>query len=135
MKNAVFSAFCLFVLFMVQQPLIAQEHQREHMSMQKESVSSTKQVLVGEVLDMVCFMAHNSQGKKHKDCAQKCIKEGAPVGLLTSDGKVYLAIENHRKKEPFKKLKGLAAEKVKITGTVYVKNGVQSIEVEDVEKM
>ena len=66
---------------------------------------------------------------------QKCLNEGAPAGLLTSDGKVYLVIENHHKKEPFKKLKTLAGEKVKVTGTIYAKNGVQSIEVESVEKL
>lgn len=99
--------------------------------------SKTTQITVeGEVLDMVCFMAHEGKGAKHKDCAQKCIREGAPVGLLTEDGKVYLLIENHHKKGkkgPFEKVKGLAAKKVKVTGTVYSRGGVQSIEVDDVE--
>ena len=93
------------------------------------------QTVEGEVLDMVCFMAHEGKGKKHKDCAQKCINEGAAVGLLTSEGKVYLVIENHHKKEGYQTVKKLAAEKVKITGPVYTKDGIQAIEAESVEKL
>ena len=93
------------------------------------------QTVEGEVLDMVCFMAHEGKGSKHKACAQKCINDGAAVGLLTSDGKVYLVIENHHKKEAYQQVKKLAAEKVKITGPVYIKRGVQAIEAETVEKL
>ncbi len=113
----------------------ADERHKEH-KMPKSSVSSSQmQTVEGEVLDMVCFMAHEGKGKKHKDCAQKCIDGGAAVGLLTPDGKVYLVIENHHKKEGYQKVKKLAAEKVKITGTIYTRDGVQAIEVETVEKL
>ena len=94
-----------------------------------------QQVVEGEILDMVCFMAHKGKGQKHKSCAQKCINDGAAVGLLTADEKVYLVIENHHKKEAYQKLKKWGAEKVKITGPVYIKGGVQSIEAEAVEKL
>ena len=132
-----FLLLCL-VSLMSSKFLFAQEvdpHKGHEAMMKSQTSPQGIQTIKGEVLDMVCFMAHNGQGKKHKDCAQKCINEGAPIGLLTNDGKVYLAIENHHKKEPFQKLKGLAAEKVKVTGNIYIKNGVQSIEVETVEKL
>ena len=99
------------------------------------SFAQKMQTVEGEVLDMVCFMAHEGKGPKHKACAQKCVHDGAAVGLVTSDGKVYLVIENHHKKEGYQKVKKLAAEKVKITGPVYIKGGVQAIEAETVEKL
>lgn len=104
-------------------------------SMKSESSPQGVQILEGEVLDMVCFMAHNGQGKKHKDCAQTCMNDGAPVGLLTTDGKLYLVIEDHNNKDPYLKIKKLAAEKVKVTGTVYIKAGIQSIQIKNVEKI
>ncbi|MBI2646251.1 MAG: hypothetical protein HYW85_04360 [Deltaproteobacteria bacterium] len=99
------------------------------------SFAQKMQTVEGEVLDMVCFMAHEGKGPKHKTCAQKCVNEGAAVGLVTSDGKVYLVIENHHKKAAYQQVKKLAAEKVKITGPIYTKGGVQAIEAESVEKL
>ena len=104
-------------------------------SFMNSSFAQKMQTVEGEVLDMVCFMAHEGKGPKHKACAQKCVHDGAAVGLVTSDGKVYLVIENHKKKEPYQQVKKLAAEKVKITGPVYIKGGVQSIVVENAEKL
>ena len=134
MKNSKLFAFYVFIYsVLVVSPVIFSQEHPHGTDVKKEA--TTQKTIEGEVLDMVCFMSHNAQGKKHKSCAQKCIKEGAPVGLLTTDGQVFLVIENHNKKEPFKKLKNFAAEKVKVTGTISIKNGVQSIEVENVEKI
>ena len=45
--------------------------------------------ITGEVLDMACYAASGASGEGHKTCAAKCIKGGSPMGLLTSDGKVW----------------------------------------------
>ena len=128
MKKIVSVVF-IMSLFLMRYPLIAQEGHKH------EQVSTKMQVIEGEVLDMVCYMGHEAKGRKHKDCAQKCINDDAPVGILTPDGNVYLAVENHDKKEPFEKLKTLAAEKVKVTGPIRSRGGIQSIEVDNVEKI
>jgi hypothetical protein len=49
--------------------------------------------LVGEILDFSCYMQLGKHGAKHRDCGQKCLKNGAPIALLTKDGKVYVLIE------------------------------------------
>ena len=36
----------------------------------------------GEVLDSGCYISHNAQGAKHKECAMKCASEGMPLLLL-----------------------------------------------------
>ena len=46
----------------------------------------------GEVLDMACYSSSGASGEGHKSCAAACIKGGAPMGILTSDGNVYLIV-------------------------------------------
>jgi len=79
-------------------------------------------------------MSSDAQGDKHKECASGCIKGGAPMGLLTSDGKVYLLVENHSKKEAYDKLKAHAGEKVTVTGTAAVKGGLPGLIVEELKE-
>jgi len=87
----------------------------------------------GEVLDMSCYMASGAHGDGHKSCAVTCIKGGSPMGLLTSDGKVYLLVENHDKKEAYADAKTHAGEQVTVTGTVSEKGGVQGIVVNEIK--
>lgn len=49
--------------------------------------------LVGEVIDMSCYLQVGKHGDKHRDCGQKCVRNGQPVGLLTEDGSVYMLID------------------------------------------
>jgi len=49
--------------------------------------------LVGEVVDYSCYLQLGKHGGKHRDCGQKCLKAGMPIGLLTKDGKLYLLME------------------------------------------
>jgi len=90
--------------------------------------------VTGEVLDLACYAAHEAKGEKHKSCAQACVQGGAPVGLLTADGHVYLLVENHDAKKPYEELKTKAAEQVKVTGTFFERGGLPAIVVASVEK-
>lgn len=49
--------------------------------------------LVGEVVDYSCYLQLGKHGTKHRDCGQKCLKNGMPIGLLTKDGSLYLLME------------------------------------------
>lgn len=94
-------------------------------------------MLKGELLDMACYMAHEGKGKKHAKCAKMCVLGGAPLGILTKDGKVYLLVENHssaKAKKPYAQAKEFIAETVTITGTAYERGGVQAIVIESVSK-
>lgn len=85
----------------------------------------------GEVLDMSCYMGHGAKGAGHKQCAQMCLDKGLPAGLLTSNGQVYLLVEDHNKSDAYKTAIKHAADQVTITGKVANKNGVQALIVED----
>jgi hypothetical protein len=47
----------------------------------------------GEIIDVSCYLQVGKHGDKHRDCGQKCARAGQPVGLLTSDGTIYLLID------------------------------------------
>ena len=49
--------------------------------------------VVGEIIDLSCYLQVGKHGDKHRDCGQKCIKAGQPVGLLAENGDVYLLMD------------------------------------------
>lgn len=49
--------------------------------------------VVGEIIDLSCYLQVGKHGDKHRDCGQKCVRNGQPVGLLCEDGTVYLLID------------------------------------------
>lgn len=85
--------------------------------------------IVGEILDMACYIGHGARGPSHKRCAQKCAEHNMPLGILTDDGKVYLLYPKHGAEEDFESVKQLAGAKAKITGNAQDKDGLRGIEV------
>ncbi len=86
----------------------------------------TQVTVTGEVLDMACYLDHGAAGAKHADCAQKCIKNGLPVGLKGSDGKTYLLIGEHRPAND--ELAQHAAETITVRGKLVERDGINLLE-------
>ncbi len=49
--------------------------------------------VVGEIIDLSCYLQVGKHGDKHRGCGQKCVANGQPVGLLTADGSIYMLID------------------------------------------
>lgn len=49
--------------------------------------------VVGEIVDLSCYLQVGKHGDKHRDCGQKCVGNGQPVGLVAQDGTVYILID------------------------------------------
>lgn len=49
--------------------------------------------LTGEIIDFSCYLQIGKHGEKHRSCGQKCLTAGQPIGLLTSDGTMYMLME------------------------------------------
>ena len=49
--------------------------------------------VVGEIIDLSCYLQVGKHGDKHRGCGQKCVANGQPVGLLAKDGSVYMLID------------------------------------------
>lgn len=90
--------------------------------------------LVGEVLDLACFLSRGDRGKAHKKCARVCVLGGTPMGLLADNGDVYLLLDNHEKQAPYEAAKKLAAERVKVTGQLVIRGGLRGVVVETAVK-
>ena len=100
----------------------------------KAATAAPKQVtLRGEIVDTGCYLAHGARGEKHKGCANKCIANGMPMGLLTADGALYLLTLDHDDADPFNRAKELTAQTVDVTGTVLSRSGMKAINVTGVK--
>ena len=80
----------------------------------------------GQIVDQSCYMKDKANSAKDHgdktDCATMCAKKGAPMAILTEDGKLYqlgggLAADNNAKIVPH------VSHTVEVTGEVTEKDG------------
>lgn len=89
--------------------------------------------IVGEIIDMSCYLQLGKHGAKHIGCAQKCASHGEPIGLLTKQGVVYnlIAEEHHPRRDTGTKLRQTLidhmAQIVVVIGTETKVEGVKTI--------
>jgi len=104
---------------------IAQEH--EH----GDDTAASKEV-TGEVVDMMCYVDHNAVGEKHgQSCGAKCIKSGAPVGIV-SEGKAYLVVGEHKPIND--QLAEYCGKNITVKGKLAERGGIAMIENAEVVK-
>jgi len=89
-------------------------------------------VVRGEVLDMTCYIAKNSSGPEHAQCARDCIRKGLPVGIKGEDGKTYLLVG--QKQAVNAELADYAAKTVTIKGNATTRAGFALLQVEEIRK-
>ena len=97
----------------------------------KMDMGGVKKTITGEVVDMGCYLGHGAKGEGHIACATKCINNGMPMGLLTSDGKLFLLTMNHDNPDPYNKIKEMAGKTVAVTGAAMARSGMSAIDVTD----
>lgn len=101
-----------------------------------KGMKATKDITVkGEIVDLACYLDHGATGMKHQQCALTCLKGGKPMGLLTSEGKVYLLLADHQDGKPFAEAKNYAALQVEVTGPLAEKAGITGLTVVKVKKV
>ena len=99
------------------------------------SVAGAQEILVtGEVLDMTCYIASNSTGPDHAECARVCIRNGSPAGIKAKDGKVYL-LTGEPGQSINAKVAEYAAKIVTIKGRQTVRDGFAQLQVEEIRKL
>ena len=120
------------IVLAIAAPVIAHEGAKHEgtkpVGAKPESSESASTTITGEVVDLGCYLAHEGRGAKHMDCAIKCINAGMPIGLLTSDGKLYLLTMDHDNPDPYNDLKSMAAKTVAVTGEVLERGGMKGLE-------
>ena len=99
----------------------------------QEKKSEKEVTVTGEVVDVACYIAHGAKGEDHKDCAEACAKAGGSLGILTSDGELYLALlPDDHKSGPNAILMDHIAHTVEVKGYVRSKGGVNGIMIKSV---
>jgi hypothetical protein len=113
-----------FALILVASPLPVIAHEGHHMPGER----TVTRTVTGEVVDMGCYLGHAARGEKHVSCATRCLSQGMPMGLLTSNGTLYLVTLDHDNADPYNSLKNMAGKEVTITGGLLTRSGMKSIE-------
>lgn len=89
--------------------------------------------LKGEIVDLGCYLGHDSKGPAHTKCALACAQKGMPIGLLTDDGTLYLLTLDHADNKPYEAAKAKAGSILTVTGIVHDAHGMKSLEVKGVK--
>ena len=101
-----------------------------------QPLPATPITVVGEIIDLSCYLQVGKHGDKHKDCGQKCARTGQPIGLLAEDGAVYLLMdeEHNSRRDNLTDFREQAiehmADVVKVNGTYSVVEGQKAIYVQ-----
>jgi hypothetical protein len=94
-----------------------------------EKKKTEKEVTIkGEVVDVACYLAHGAKGEGHKACAEACAKAGGALGILTSEGKLYVSLlPDDHKTGPNDILMDHIAHTVEAKGYARSKGGVNGL--------
>jgi len=98
-----------------------------------QDARSKEATVTGEVVDVACYLAGDARGPDHVACATACAKAGGALGILTSDGKLYVSLlPDDHKKSPNHLLMDFIGKNVQAKGYVRVKGGVNGIMIRSV---
>ena len=128
---ALFAAASLAIV--ASQALAHEAHGAGHSMGSHMNMGGASKTVTGEVVDTGCYLGSGERGEKHVSCATKCIGQGMPMGLLTSNGKLYLLTLNHDNADPYNSLKTMAGKTVSVTGSVMSRGGMTALEVTEVK--
>lgn len=105
-------------------------------SIEGQTLKGKPVTVVGEVVDLSCYLQVGKHGDKHRDCGQKCARAGQPIGLLEKDGTVYMVIdeEHDPRRDGLTKLRAKLIEEmanvITVHGTLSEVDGQRAIYVQ-----
>jgi hypothetical protein len=102
-----------------------------------ESTAIGTRTIEGLVRDIACPLQNKESTSTNysKDCVTQCAKAGSPLGILTSDGTVYLPITESMPDVGQNQVKSFVGEHVQATGKVFERNGGHAIEITEIHQV
>jgi hypothetical protein len=97
----------------------------------RDAAGGQETTITGQVVDLTCF-SHGHSGDSHKTCAEACGKAGVQLGVLGTDGTLYVPISDKPADPTNSRLQRFAEQKVRVTGVHRVVNGLHTIELKSV---
>ncbi len=121
MLKRILATIAVLALFAL--PLAAQGH---------AAMAGNEMTMTGQVIDLNCHTTNGASGPAHKACAQACAKAGVPLGILASDGTIYVPVSAKPGDPQNSRLEQFAESKVTVTGTHRFVSGLHTIEIKTV---
>lgn len=85
--------------------------------------------LKGEIIDISCYVRHESRGPKHVKCATFCATKGMPFGFLEAEtGRIYLLLPDGHA-DPTKGLREYFGQQVQATGILTEAVGLTGLQI------
>jgi hypothetical protein len=85
--------------------------------------ADTTKTYTGTITDSMCVMNHKMMNiTPDSKCARECVKKSKEVKYVLHDGKNTYKLSDQKTPEQF------AAQKVRITGTLFSKTGVMKVD-------
>lgn len=97
-----------------------------------EKTPGNDMTITGQVVDLNCYTTNGASGAGHKACGEGCAKAGVPLGILSSDGTVYVPVSSKPGDPQNAKLSAFTEGKVTVTGTHRMSHGLHTIEIKTV---
>ena len=120
LKRMLATTAVLALLAMIPLTLAAQAHTQ---------TAGTEMTITGQVVDLNCYVTNGASGAGHKACADACAKSGVPLGILSSDGTIYVPVSSKPGDPQNAKLAAFTEGKVKVTGMHRMVHGLHTIEI------
>ena len=111
------------VLALCALPLAAQGH---------TATAGNEMTISGQVIDLNCHTTNGASGAGHKACALACAKAGVPLGILASDGTIYVPVSSKPGDPQNAKLTSFTEGQVKVTGVHRMSHGMHTIEIKTI---
>jgi hypothetical protein len=131
LSNARFerTLFIVFVGFAVPMLMVAADN--------ADSTAVGTRTVEGLVRDIACPLQNkkSTSTSYSKDCITMCAKAGSPLGILTSDGSVYVPITESMPDTGQDALKPFVGEHVQATGKVFERSGGHAIEISEIHQL
>lgn len=102
-----------------------------------DSTATGTLTVEGLVRDIACPLQNkkSTSTSYSKECIMTCLKSGSPLGILTSDGSVYVPVTQSMPDTGQNALKPFVGEHVKATGKVFLRNGTHAIEISEIHQL
>lgn len=102
-----------------------------------DSTAVGTRTVEGLVRDIACPLQNrkSTATSYSKDCITMCEKAGSPLGILSSDGSVYVPVTESMPDTGQNALKPFVGEHVRATGKVFERNGAHAIEITDIHQL
>ena len=141
MKNRILFLSTLTALIFTGSTLFAQHgghgDKQDHGDHKKTEVSAEEEIdvrtVTGEIIDITCYLRHDSHGEKHIKCGTYCANLGMPLGLLEDEtDKVYLIVPPGHE-DPKGPVLPYMGKKVTVDAILYTMGGLTGLEIEKIQ--